>query len=561
MKKLRIGLLVDTLEITAWEFEMIERISKSEYAKIVLVVKKNTGHTQDRSFLSFLKRNLNTWMYKLYMIGENLIRSTEPNAFAKKHLNNIIKNVELLEVNCVEKKYSDYLSNNDIDVIKNFDIDVFIRLGFRILRGEILKTAKMGIWSYHHGDSLKYRGGPAAFWEVFNQEKKIGSILQILSEDLDGGEVLYRSYSTVFSTVKETRNNYFWKTALFIPRKLQELYNKGEFLFFRDVREQNTHPLFYSDRNYTLPRNFEFLGLFIPRLWKIFKRKIKSFFNFEQWVLLYSFSNLNNFSKSMFRYKKIVPPKDRYWADPFVVRKGEKNYIFLEEVIYDGKKEKGHICVMEIDKSGNYSNPRIVLQKPYHLSYPYVFEHGGEMYLIPESEENSTIELYRAVNFPYEWEFKMNLMENIKAVDPTVFFENGKCWLFTNLRMIEGTSFSEELFLFSTDDLLSGTWQKHPANPIVSDISTSRSAGRIFRENGKWYRPSQNCAIRYGHSMSINEIIEINETTYRESKVSDIAPNWDNKIIATHTLSFDNGLSFIDALMVRKKSWISFSKK
>jgi len=560
MEKLRVGILLDSLEITAWEYEMIERIVNGNYAEIVLVVKKRSAQVPDRSLPGLLKRNLNLWMYKLYMAGERVITKPAPDAFAKKNLNGLINNATLLEVDCVEKKFSDYIRPEDIDVIKGYKVDVFIRLGFRILRGEILKTAKMGVWSYHHGDNHKYRGGPAAFWEVFRQERQIGSVLQILTEDLDGGEVLYRSYSSVLSTVKATMNNYYWKTALFIPRKLQELHRAGEDSFFRNISNQNGHPNFYSGRNYTLPRNSEFLKLFFPRVWNVIKKKIGNLFHFEQWILLYAFSENDSFSKSLFRYKKIIPPKDRYWADPCVVKKGEKYFIFFEEVIYGKTKERGHICVMEIDKKGKRSEPVIILQKPYHLSYPFVFEYKGEFYLIPESEENSTIELYRAVHFPYEWEFKMNLMENIKAVDSTVFFKDDKCWLFANVRELEGTSYSEELFLFSTDDLLSGRWRSHPANPVVSDVGSSRPAGRIFSENGKWYRPSQDCSLRYGHSMAINEITELSESSYRESKVSGIYPEWDKKLVATHTFSFDKGLSVVDALIRRRKRWLSFSQ-
>jgi len=396
---------------------------------------------------------------------------------------------------------------------------------------------------------------------VFKQEKRIGSVLQILTEDLDGGEVLYRSYSTVFSTVKETMNNYFWRTSLFIPRKLQELHRLGKDSFFTNISKKNNQPYFYSDKNFTIPTNSQFLRLFIPRVWKIIKKKIAGLFSFNQWILLYSFDNKDSFSKSFFRYKKIIPPADRYWADPCVVKKDDKYYVFFEEVFYTKGNEKGHICVMELTKKGVASEPKIILKKSYHLSYPFVFKHNGEFYLIPESAENATIELYKAVNFPFEWEFTMNLMENIKAVDSTIFFKDGKYWLFANVSELEGTSFSEELFLFSSDNLLSNSWCKHPANPVVSDISASRPAGRIFQSNGKWYRPSQNCAIRYGHSMAINEVLEINETNYSEVKISDISPDWDKKFVGTHTFSFDEGLSVIDALMKRRRRWLPFFKK
>ena len=107
-----------------------------------------------------------------------------------------------------QKQWSDYFDESDVDKIRDFKIDVLIRSGFGILRGSILDTAKYGIWSYHHGDSELNRGGPAAFWESMQSAPVTGSMLQILSEDLDNGEVLCRSYScTETLSVQDNKNN------------------------------------------------------------------------------------------------------------------------------------------------------------------------------------------------------------------------------------------------------------------------------------------------------------------------------------------------------------------
>src|SRR5205085_8739929 len=125
-------------------------------------------------------------------------------------------------------------------------------------------------------------------------------------------------------------------------------------------------------------------------------------------------------SATIFRYKRIVPTKDRFWADPCVVFNNNTYYIFLEELIYKQNDGKAHIAVIEMDEKGNYQQPRIALKCDYHLSYPFVFKYAEEFYMIPETSEHSTIELYKCVSFPDKWEFVMNLMENIKAVDTTI---------------------------------------------------------------------------------------------------------------------------------------------
>lgn len=561
MDKLRVGLLIDDLNVPLWEYKMIEAINAGGYAEIVLAVKRKNPADPEKSFFEKLKENLRVGCFKVFTKFENKFFKSSPNAFAEKNIKELIQSSAIIEVNCIEKKFSDYIVDADIAEIRKYNVDVFIRLGFRILRGEILKTAKMGVWSYHHGDNFLYRGGPAGVWEFLKREKTVGSILQILTEDLDGGEILYRSWSQIYTSLNKTLNGFYWKTSLFIPRKLKELHETGRDVFFAKIKSENEQLHFYSHKNYTIPVNHQFLKLFIPFLFNRVKHKLWKIFNFEQWILLYSFSNNNSFSTSMYRYKRLIPPSDRYWADPCVIYKEGKHYVFFEEVMNPGKNEIGHLCVAEIDKKGFKSEPVIILKKPYHLSYPFVFEHKGDYYLIPESDENSSIQLYHAVNFPFEWEFKMNLMENIKAVDTTILYKDDRVWLFTNIPQIDGASYSEELFLFSADTLFTNEWTSHPCNPVVSDVKSSRPAGRLFYNNGKLYRPSQDCSVRYGYATIINEIVALNEREYKEVKVSDITPNWADDVVATHSLSYDQGLSMIDSTIKRRKNLFSFLGK
>jgi hypothetical protein len=147
----------------------------------------------------------------------------------------------------------------------------------------------------------------------------------------------------------------------------------------------------------------------------------------------------------------------------------------------------------------------------------------------------------------------MNLMENISAVDATIFFHNNKFWMFANIREIEGGPYLDELFLFSADELLTTNWKPHPSNPIVSDVKRSRPAGKLFWHNGSLYRPAQNSSLRYGHSAVIHKIIELNESNYREEPVTAIRPLWDNKVVATHSLSHEGNLTMIDATIKRSR--------
>ena len=241
-------------------------------------------------------------------------------------------------------------------------------------------------------------------------------------------------------------------------------------------------------------------------------------------------------------------PRGTFWADPFVIEKEQKAFIFFEEFLY--KKNKACISVMELGIDGHCSKPVAILNKPYHLSYPFIFESGGILYMIPETSSNKTVELYTCTDFPLKWEFVQNLMENIILNDSTLLYHQDKWWLFASGQNHPSTSTNDQLFLYYSDTLFSSDWTAHPQNPVVTIISNCRPAGRIFQWAGKLYRPAQNNSSKqYGYAIKINEIEILNETEYKEKEVFEIVPGKGNKFSAIHTLNFIDNLVVIDGIV------------
>ena len=216
--KLKIGLMIDSTDVPYWVYTMIEKINQSSYAKIELVIVNGSEISKNSTFTK-IKNNKNYFLYKIYTKLENKIYEPELDVFTTYDLKNKLSNVKELTVIPKQTKYSDWIKPEDVKEILENDLDVIVRLGFRILRGDILKAAKCGVWSFHHGDNDVNRGGPAGFWEVFQNHPVTGSILQIINEDLDEGRVLAKSYSTTDPIlVKRNCNNYYNKTLSFLPR-------------------------------------------------------------------------------------------------------------------------------------------------------------------------------------------------------------------------------------------------------------------------------------------------------------------------------------------------------
>ncbi len=558
--KLKIGLLVDEMELSAWKYRMLEIIQQSDYAEITLIVQNSppaeqrTQSVASRVATKFASGQLwNAIVRKVLTIGEQLLVDKPgqlPDASREIDSRQLLAGIEIIKVHPRRQHFSDYVEGDELAAIVARDVDVFIRLGFRILRGGILRSARYGVWSYHHGDNRVNRGGPPGYWEVMESTPETGSILQIISEDIDNGNVIYRSFSSTNDrSLTDNTSNFYWKTLHFIPRKLKDLHQNGNNQFFAKLKEDNVHPQFYDRRLYKLPTNSELSILLWKKLLQKLGRKWHDLFYFNQWMLLYD--TREGMSTSLWRFKHLTPPKDRFWADPFIVARDDRYYIFIEEFLY--ATQKGHISLIVMNKHGVLEPSVRILETPYHLSYPFIFEFENDTYMIPESRANRTVELYKCTAFPRKWEFQKNLMTNCDVADSTLLQWQGKWWLFANRVETKGASLWDELFLYHSDSPLSDKWIPHPSNPIVSDVKSARPAGQLFVRDERLYRPSQNCSGHYGYGFNICEITKLTDTEYEEQIVSKVEPKWDARIVSTHTINYAGGLTVIDGQLRRRR--------
>lgn len=242
-------------------------------------------------------------------------------------------------------------------------------------------------------------------------------------------------------------------------------------------------------------------------------------------------------------------PVDRFWADPFPVIDNGRHWIFVEEWMHGAPH--AHLAVIDVLADGSFGPSVPVLEKPYHLSYPHVFRWMGEFYMIPETRNNRTIELYRSFRFPFDWRLERVLMRDLDAVDASVIEIDGWWWMFVAIAPKHGVE-NDQLHLFSAETPL-GLWRPHPMNPIVSDVRRARPAGRVFRDRKGWIRPSQDCSVRYGHAIGFNRITTLSATAYAEEQVSTILPTWTRGIEGTHTFNHAGDLTVIDAARPRSR--------
>jgi hypothetical protein len=407
------------------------------------------------------------------------------------------------------------------------------------------------VWSFHHDDNLEYRGGPPLFWEIYEQNPVSGTILQILTDSLDGGHVIYRGHSsTDKSSLYRSRNPIYWKTAEYALRRLRELNDRGmEYIESLPTYRENGP---YTRGIYRTPDALQ-MAKFLARLfYRSLAARLSSRLHgsYPQWFLAIRKRTPAHSFDDPTGYKLMLPPKDRFYADPFLFEKDGKTYLFLEDLRYS--EGRALISCCELNPDGTHGPIVEVLRRPYHLSYPFLFEQDGEIYMIPETKGNRTVELYRATNFPNQWTLESVLLDNIYAVDATIHQSEGKYWMFVGISNGRYSN-CDELGIFFAD-ALNGPWKPHTANPVVSDVRRARPAGALFRDQGRLIRPSQDCARAYGYAIVFSEVITLSETEYDERPIARLDPGWVKGNLGTHTYTRTGQFEVIDGNFAAKIS-------
>ena len=492
---LRIGLIIDSFVQPRWVRRAIEKVVASKVANVELVVRVSEGKVDKSSLL-----------YKLY---DRIDRSL----FA----------ADARELVNIEDLLTGVTVRQGFDGLKAADLDVLINFGPRELNAKFAEAAKHGVWFYSFGD-------PPGVTELMDEIPITVSSLKGFKENKE--YTVYQSVAPTLSrfSIRLNTNTCYWKSAAFVARALEDLHQR---------RDMNAS---VNNTSAKLATNAAMAQMFLKLSGRAASRAYEKLSSFEQWVLAYRIGNGE--------YKYLVPPVDRFWADPFPLKVDRRYYIFFED--YVNSAGKAHIAVVEVDQNGIVSGPTEVLKLDCHLSYPFLFDWRGDHYMIPETGGKNVVELYRCASFPDKWELVTALLEANCPLDATLIEVDGMWWMFVNIQE-EGVAVNwDELHLYYAESPL-GPWKPHARNPIVSDVRSARPAGNLFWSNGVLFRPSQDSSLRYGYATTINKVTKINPSEYSETEVLKILPDWDKDIIGVHTLNFIDDLIVIDCLARRSR--------
>mgnify|MGYP001603756187 CR=1 FL=1 len=212
--------------------------------------------------------------------------------------------------------------------------------------------------------------------------------------------------------------------------------------------------------------------------------------------------------------KDVTDIQADFVADPFMIKKDDVWYMFME--VLNTKTQLGNIG-LAVSKDGfKWNYKQIVIEEPFHMSYPYVLECDGEYYMIPETSETYSVRLYKADIFPTKWSLAGDILYGRSYKDSTIFRHNDMWWMFTSDRY-------DFLRLYYADNLM-GAWTEHPESPVVRKQSgMARPGGRVVHLNGKIIRYAQEGKPERGFQIKAFEITELSTISYKERHIEGVS--------------------------------------
>ncbi len=530
---LRFGIMCNGWAFQAWQIKAIRLLEEKGCLPALLVF--NDSHEQSLiGWTKLIHYPFGKIAYRFFMRFCH-----HPVSKRLTDVKNDYGRIEAIHCRPVRKGCSEYFTESDIESIKEKKLDFILRFGFNIIRGEILNVSRFGIWSYHHGDEQHYRGGPPGFWEIYHSNPVTGAMLQRLTDRLDAGIVLRKGYfRTVQHSWSGNIDRLFMETAHWPAQVATDILNNVNLSW--DTKMSTTEAPIYK-----IPGNLRMIRFMFCLMASRIRFHIYNLTRAEKWNIGIIKAPINDILANPGRHAPewlLSPGMHRYAADPFAIIGDDHLNILYES--YDYHKAKGRIASIQVALKNNQVDPPVtVLDKDHHLAYPYLFSVRGKWYCIPESALNRTVDLYRWDDTEGALIFIRTLLQDVDAVDSTVFQYNGRWWLFCTKKSLSDT----HLYAWFSAEF-TGPYEPHHNNPIKTDVRSARPAGPPFILEDSLLRPAQDCSKAYGASISLQKIVRLTPDEFMEEPAGTVGPFRGTRYpMGAHTLVNAGDYTIVDA--------------
>ena len=529
---MKIGIILDSTKVSWYIYDLVKWIKQNPNFSLEILLIQNIEIKRQPVFNGNLINILDRFFFKIINIVEKKLVQIKYSQYLKHLKKYDLKKLKVKEIDVELDKLDDnksYLYKEDtINKIKELNLDIILRGGSGILKGEILKSSKFGIISFHHGDNLSYRGKPSGFWEVKEKNLKSGFTIQILNEKLDDGNVLKRGNF-------RTQNFYHLNDIL-----LKERSNQYMKFILSNINKTKKLPTIlssfpYNKKIYKSPKYYQSINYLLSRIYEKFQGLIYKFFFNDVWHVGFQMSALDNINLQNSAILK--NPKNCFLADPFIVEEKNENFIFVEE--YSFKHKKGIISVYKVSKEKS-ERIGVAIEEDFHLSFPFIFKYKNNYFMVPETKAKGEIRLYECEDFPLKWKFKKTIFNSINATDTMIFEHNGIWWMLSTFSNCGRFNDSELHVFYSEEGPITQNWKGLSQNPVIIDPEFGRNGGIYFDKN-KIFRVAQSFGFNaYGKKISIREIVELDQDNYSEIELKSIQPDFMKNLIGIHHFHSNN---------------------
>lgn len=527
--ELRVGILCSGTTFQRWQAECIRRVMAVPGVTIVgLVIDENPPPA---------KPNRRTRLYQAYRH-----RFFKPAAMDAVDLSAELAGLPRVGCTAGSPSAVRVFSREELGRIGALRPDVLLRFGFGIIRGELLDLPTHGVWSYHHGDEEKYRGGPPGFWEIMQGDPVTGAILQRITDKLDGGLVLRKGwFQTIDHSLSETVDTVLTHSAPWAAEVCRDLL-QGDTDAARGVPSDTEAPVLRYPDNLTFLR---FLARQARNKVRFHRAQLRKHEEWNVGVLHQPIHHLLEERPSLNIQWLPAPSPGAFRADPFGYH-GPDGQLFMLYERYDRATGKGDIHRLRPKRDNVIKRSRPMLTLPSHLSYPYVVSTEDEqgapvVYVIPENAASGGVDLYRVDAGNEGLELVQRLLD-VPLYDPTVFRHDGRWWMLGTVAPLTNV----HLMAFHAP-ALTGPWTAHAGNPIKTDIRSARPAGTPFVHEGVLYRPGQDSSSTYGHRVVIHRVLRLTPHAFEEEPVRTVGPvracAWNKGM---HTISAMGEITLVD---------------
>lgn len=526
MPALRIGILAESLEgFQDWELRLLARLAGEETLEIAaLILDGREGLTEQKA------GGLRAWAFKKVarLDARYFVRERR---WQKADLIASLSALPSIKVRPRREGRKDIFEKDDSQALKDLGLDVILQLGFGEIEGEILAAAPFAIWSLFPGDDRFEKTGQPGFRTLIDKAAVSTVTLLVNVGGSEAVRVIARAHFDRQISYAKNRAFLLEKSSALVLREFKRLAITRRLAIdgpAKAYRWEYRAPGLLATGRYCLQLGCAVAGkLFNRFVWRLGVRTL-------MWAPFLGKlpEDLKDLKQAMAAATEVKPGRNQYWADPFLFRQREELFLFFENFSY--AKNRGRISVGRI-KGRRLELLGDALVRDYHLSYPFIFKEEGETYMIPETHERQRIELWRARDFPLQWELQATALVGSSVVDTTLLKKEGQWWLFCNIANDSFGDHTSDLHIFRIDGPEMAVIEAHKLNPVVIDSSTARNGGRIFERGGRLFRPSQNNSFGvYGYGLNLMEITELSLTDYREEPYLQITPDFRKGVMACH---------------------------